>query len=348
MAPEIIVQRRAPTYDFVVTRKIEPDSALAVLEALFARDPAIRFTRASHSRESQHFVEARPSRFWSIHPIVTARIVPSVAGSNTYVQVGIQAFWWALIFALEALLLLAGQLSHSLKEILVGFLLVLVIVVLAAISCSVLRAKRMAISALSNGEEQAPGGRDSVATIQARIIASALVATLIVTGVVARRGYLRHRDRLLALADFPVGASREAVIARLGKPDLEMVGDELRRVATLSNRTCANRATRELDYFGSLSRGLYCLVYLDREDRVICVEHGILLNFLQSIRRAIYADALSSPRRRDRATTRQGAFNSLPRSTSPPGSSPMSAGQHAGRKGGASHRRPLDGQGAIN
>ena len=103
--PRIIVQRRFPTYDFVLITSAEPHSAAALLDAFRARghvtgEVSGRRFRLRCSPEGM----ARPLAFE-----VEGSLVPSVAGSNVHVRVHPPTLVWLV----RGLLSVAGALAFA-------------------------------------------------------------------------------------------------------------------------------------------------------------------------------------------------------------------------------------------
>lgn len=169
-------------------------------------------------------------------PRVEIRIVPSVAGANVHVRLHTPFIWWLLVLVppfFGIWLILAGTLD----------------------------AKRAVLVAVT---DEPPPSLD-----QRKLAAVAGLALIALTGFVAWRAWAEHRDARVVAASFPLGATRKEVIASLGWPDAEWAADEYRHRD--SDPSCASGARAEIDYYG-YAEGVYCFIYLDARDRVVCVE----------------------------------------------------------------------------
>ena len=112
---------------------------------------------------------------------------------------------------------------------------------------------------------------------QIRIVAAVAVLAAILGGLLVYRGYVERRESLLFGVEFAVGTPRVQVVAKLGNPDQELVGAELKKYSAFSRRECLGAATKLLRYFlHSQGGGAYCEVYFNAEDRVVCVERGFI------------------------------------------------------------------------
>lgn len=220
-------------------------------------------------RLAERQLECKPAAWWSPRPVVTTRIVSSVRGSNVYVSARPQPFWWMVIGGLISFALFLW-ISRPEYEILLRLCLAAIVGVMDSTIVHLAGSADEITSALRAEENASSRYRSQV------IHAISTVLIVIILGSYALRMYGNHRDDLLTNVDM-AGSSRDAVIARLGRPDVELSHDDIRRFATGFNPDCIRRAVRQLDYYGSrFGKGIYCSVYLDHQDRVICVEHGKL------------------------------------------------------------------------
>jgi hypothetical protein len=267
--PEVIVQRHAPRYEFLVVEPKEPETTYSVLERFFGNEHwLLRRSQPGDLPAGDRRLEARPLRPWSFLPSIGFRLVPSVAGSNVYVRIKVTSLWPVVVLAL---LVLAGLTRAGPQEILAPSLFLLAILAAVTVILGVLEAKRVVVIALSDGE-----ATDVISpwwTFRKRIGAAAFVAALALTALAASRTYIRHRDAILVQAAFAFGEQRQVVVARLGKPDVELAGKAIGEVGT--NTRCIAGASTLLAYIGSRGSHLLCLVYLNAHGRVLCVEHGV-------------------------------------------------------------------------
>ena len=106
--PRIIVQRRFPTYDFVLITSAEPNNASALLDAFRAggRVTGEVSARRFRLRRCTRDVIARALAFE-----VEGSLVPSVAGSNVHVRVHPPILVWLV----RGLLSLAGALAFAIQ-----------------------------------------------------------------------------------------------------------------------------------------------------------------------------------------------------------------------------------------
>ncbi len=123
--PRIIVQRRFPTYDFVLITSAEPDNASALLDAFRARGPVTGEVSACRFR-----LRCAPRGIGSgLASSVEGSFVPSVAGSNVHVRVHPPM----LVSLVRGLLSLVGALAFAaridVEEIIPALLAAVVILV---------------------------------------------------------------------------------------------------------------------------------------------------------------------------------------------------------------------------
>jgi hypothetical protein len=101
--PRIIVQRRFPTYDFVLITSAEPGNASALLDAFRAHGPVTGEVTARRFR----LRSAPGGMAQALAFRVEGSFVPSVAGSNVHVRVHPPI----LVSLVRALISLAGVLA---------------------------------------------------------------------------------------------------------------------------------------------------------------------------------------------------------------------------------------------
>jgi hypothetical protein len=107
-----------------------------------------------------------------------------------------------------------------------------------------------------------------------RLLAGAIVAFLVVGGLMIKCYIDRERTAVIERSDFATGVAKADVINRLGQPVQELSGAELARRAAHS---CAPRAASMLGYSAVDSDGgPYIDIYFDDRDHVLCVEHGLV------------------------------------------------------------------------
>jgi hypothetical protein len=127
MIHHVLIQRRLPTYDFVVTTSLSPEPAADFLERSLAETGNFvrRSTEPTSKADRPVAVRLAPRQFWSPQPCVTARINRSVAGSNVHVSLSTQPAWWVLLLSLFALFLLTVSWAYTLRGFPLGMLIVL-------------------------------------------------------------------------------------------------------------------------------------------------------------------------------------------------------------------------------
>jgi hypothetical protein len=111
--PRIIVQRRFPTYDFVLITSAEPGNASALLEAFRARGPVT-------GEVSGHRFRLRCARSGMARALafnLEGSFVPSVAGSNVHVRVHAPLLVWAVRWLLSVAGAVALAVQIDLEEI---------------------------------------------------------------------------------------------------------------------------------------------------------------------------------------------------------------------------------------
>ena len=114
--------------------------------------------------------------------------------------------------------------------------------------------------------------------LQTRVLAAATIVILVVIALLIYQGAVKRRERLLSEIEFPWGTSRAQVVGRLGKPDQELEGPEMTRYHLVpTDLACSKAAAKGLRYSPATeSGGPYCVVYMDVNERVACVEHGLI------------------------------------------------------------------------
>ncbi|HXH40542.1 MAG TPA: hypothetical protein VNN08_18060 [Thermoanaerobaculia bacterium] len=123
----VIIQRRLPTYDFLVTTSVSPELAAAFLERSLSETGNFvrRSAEATSRADRPAAVRLAPRHFWSPQPCVTVRINPSVGGSNVHVSLSTQPTWWVILLSLFALFLLTVSWAYTLRGVPLGMLIVL-------------------------------------------------------------------------------------------------------------------------------------------------------------------------------------------------------------------------------
>jgi hypothetical protein len=115
----------------------------------------------------------------------------------------------------------------------------------------------------------------SITQIRVLVAFSIVVAAL--AAFLVYRGCVERHESLLLGVEFAAGTPRTQVVVTLGKPDQKLVGVELRKYSAPDSPACLKAATECLRYFSpSEDGGPYCEVYLDAEERVVCVQHGLI------------------------------------------------------------------------
>lgn len=246
MGAEATIRRYVPRYERLIPTAATPEQVTARLES--ALETAV---------------------WWSPQASLKTRIMPSVSGSNVYVSARPRPFWSIVIFGLILLALVLRRASTE-HDVLLALCLAALVVAVEQAFIGVVRCVDEIETAIRGEEVGSP-----YRAWTAHALSTVLIA--IIFGAFALRVHGRFRDELLMNANFIAGSPRQVVTARLGRPDLELSGDEIRRFATGFDPGCVVRAVRQLDYYGSrFGSGVYFSAYLDGGGRVICVEHGRL------------------------------------------------------------------------
>lgn len=100
-----------------------------------------------------------------------------------------------------------------------------------------------------------------------------IVAAGIAAGVAVRHRDQQRRNVELWGAQFETGVSKAAVVAQLGRPDVELSGPAINQ-GDAARPPCADAAVRLLRYLPRGTNGAFVEIYFDAGDRVVCVHHG--------------------------------------------------------------------------
>lgn len=109
----------------------------------------------------------------------------------------------------------------------------------------------------------------------AQVVAVIALAAAIVGGFAVRHRGQQRRNVELWGAQFEPGVSKAAVLAQLGRPDVELSGPAINQATSL-RPPCADAAVRLLRYLPRGTNGAFVEIYFDQADRVVCVHHGFV------------------------------------------------------------------------
>jgi hypothetical protein len=106
---------RLPVHEIVLTIPEQPANAFARAETWFGTAGAMdRFEFQPRKAEKSFSLHRRGRARWSYVPGVTARLVPSVTGTNVHIAFPVQPHWWGLLIVLAAVASLSAVTSWHL------------------------------------------------------------------------------------------------------------------------------------------------------------------------------------------------------------------------------------------